>query len=90
MTRLLSNHPLTVRRDALRKAKSAAKKVHSSKMAFTLTAKLLPAVFSCEELALSRGQGLKSKDGDKRPVLDVTKMTVLKGIKISAGVTVSW
>ncbi|XP_056022461.1 uncharacterized protein LOC125667935 [Ostrea edulis] len=78
MTRLLSNHPLTVRRDALRKAKSAAKKVHSSKMAFTLTAKLLPAVFSCEELALSRGQGLKSKDGDKRPVLDVTKMTVLK------------
>ncbi|XP_061175780.1 uncharacterized protein LOC133184722 [Saccostrea echinata] len=77
MTRLLSNHPLTVKREALRKAKSAARKAHS-KMAFTLTAKLLPAIFSCEEVALSRGQGIKSKDGDTRPTLDSTKMTVLK------------
>ncbi|XP_062566986.1 uncharacterized protein LOC134229283 isoform X2 [Saccostrea cucullata] len=78
MTRLLSNHPLTVKREALRKAKTAAKKAHPSKMAFTLTAKLLPSIFSCEELALSRGQGLKSKEGDIRPTLDSTKMTVLK------------
>lgn len=80
MTKLLASHSLSVRREALRKAKEAAKKAHPSKMAFTMTAKLLPAIFSWEELASSRGQGLKSKEGDTRPVLDVSKMTILKGI----------
>uniref|UniRef100_K1QI87 Uncharacterized protein n=1 Tax=Magallana gigas TaxID=29159 RepID=K1QI87_MAGGI len=78
MTKLLASYSLSVRREALRKAKEAAKKGNPSKMGFTMTAKLLPAIFTWEELASSRGQGLKSKEGDTRPVLDVSKMTILK------------
>ncbi|XP_061163038.1 mucin-5AC-like [Saccostrea echinata] len=78
MTKLLAHHSLKVRRESLRKAKDAAKKAHPTKMAFTMTAKLLPAIFSWEELASSRGQGIKSKEGDLRPVLDNSKMDVLK------------
>lgn len=43
---LLASHSLSVRREALRKAKEAAKKGHPSKMAFTMIAKLLPAIFT--------------------------------------------
>eukprot|EP00105_Crassostrea_gigas_P004369 XP_011417565.1 PREDICTED: uncharacterized protein LOC105321076 isoform X2 [Crassostrea gigas] len=78
MTKLLASYSLSVRRESLRKAKEAAKKGNPSKMGFTMTAKLLPAIFTWEELASSRGQGLKSKEGDTRPVLDVSKMTILK------------
>lgn len=46
---LLASHSLSVRREALRKAKEAAKKGHPSKMAFTMMAKLLPAIFTWEE-----------------------------------------
>ncbi|XP_065924464.1 uncharacterized protein [Magallana gigas] len=49
------------------------------KAAFTLTSKLATLVFSIEELAQSRGQGLrKAKKGDVRPVLNSTKIEVLK------------
>lgn len=79
MTKLLANQSLSIRRESLRKAKEAARKAHPSKMAFVLAAKLLPAIFSWEELSSSRGQGLKSKEGDNRPVLDISKMAILKG-----------
>lgn len=69
-----------VNRGKLRKATSSASQCVGGKAAFTLTSKLATLVFSIEELAQSRGQGLrKAKKGDVRPVLNSTKIEVLKG-----------
>lgn len=41
--------------------------------------KLMPLIFATEEMANSRGQGLKpAKDGDLKPVLDAEKMKAIK------------
>lgn len=54
----------------------------SDKPAYTLTMKLMPGLFTTEEMALSRGQGLLAKKGDLRPALDKDKVLVLKGVVI--------
>lgn len=62
------------------KATTSASQCEGDKAAFTLTSKLATLVFSIEELAQSRGQGLReAKKGDIRPVLNCTKIEVLKG-----------
>lgn len=54
----------------------------SAKPAYTLTMKLMPGLFTTEEMALSRSQGLLAIKGDLRPALDKDKVLVLKGIDI--------
>lgn len=69
-----------VNRGKLRKATTSASQWKGDKAAFTLTSKLVTLVFSIEELAQSRGQGLReAKKGDIRPVLNCSKVEVLKG-----------
>ncbi|XP_061165556.1 uncharacterized protein LOC133174446 [Saccostrea echinata] len=63
----------------LRKATTAASHYEGGKAAYTLTSKLAVLIFSTEELAQSRGQGIRdAKKGDIRPVLDHDKLDVLK------------
>nr|XP_034329354.1 uncharacterized protein LOC117690139 isoform X1 [Crassostrea gigas] len=88
--KLLETSDIMVNRGKLRKATSSASQCVGGKAAFTsqcvggkaaftLTSKLAILVFSIEELAQSRGQGLrKAKKGDVRPVLNSTKIEVLK------------
>lgn len=66
MEPLLKNHPgVSIRSEALRQAIKLAKK--SGKPGYTLCYNLLPGVFTVEEIASSRGQGLaKPKAGDLR------------------------
>lgn len=69
-----------VNRGKLRKATTSASQCEGNKAAFTLTSKLATIVFSIEELAQSGGQGLReAKKGDIRPVLNCSKVKVLKG-----------
>lgn len=51
--------------------------------------KLMPGLFTTEEMALSRSQGLLAKKGDLRPALDKDKVLVLKdaGLKRMVSVT---
>lgn len=80
-----------VNRGKLRKATSSASQCVGGKAAFTLTSKLAILVFSIEELAQSRGQGLrKAKKGDVRPVLNSTKIEVLKGKGLNLFFSICW
>ncbi|KAK3092787.1 hypothetical protein FSP39_007213, partial [Pinctada imbricata] len=77
--RLLKDSNLEAWEDDLRRATSAAEKAHPTRSGFVLTCKLIPCIFKLEELAQSRGQGLrKKKEADLRPVLDPTKLGDLK------------
>ena len=76
MVLLINSASVTVLHDHLRNAQQVAQK--ADQKGFTLACKLLPVVFSLEELAQSRGQGIKTKDGDLRQVLDQVKMNVVK------------
>ena len=77
---LLKKYPeVFVKPEKLTQSITAANK--SAKPAYTLCFKLILGVFSVEELANSRGQGLiKVKEGDYRPVLNQNKCAAIKGI----------
>ena len=51
----------------------------SAKPAYMLTMKLMPGLFSTEEMMPSRGHGLVGKKGVLRPVLSKEKISTLKG-----------
>lgn len=77
---MLKDSNLEAREDDLRRATTAAERAHPSRSGYILTCKLLPEIFELEELARSRGQGLrKKKEADLRPVLDAQKLGDLKG-----------
>lgn len=76
LSKLLGNSNITIDKEVLAVAVRLAKK--SAKPAYTLTMKLMPGLFTTEEMALSRGQGLLAKKGDLRPALDKDKVSVLK------------
>lgn len=76
LSKLLGNSNITIDKEVLAVAVRLAKK--SAKPAYTLTMKLMPGLFTTEEMALSRGQGLLAKKGDLRPALDKDKVLVLK------------
>ncbi|XP_052685241.1 uncharacterized protein LOC128165075 [Crassostrea angulata] len=67
---------ITIDKEVLAVAVRLAKK--SAKPAYTLTMKLMPGLFTTEEMALSRSQGLLAKKGDLRLALDKDKVLVLK------------
>ena len=76
--RLLENNPIEVNKSSLKKASSMAKK-HTNP-GYALCLKIIPLLFSDEELASSRGQGLtKAKPGDLRLCLSKEKIQVMKG-----------
>ena len=76
----MESSELLVNRGKLRKATTLANQYEGGKAAFTLTSKLAALVFSTEELAQSRGQGIReAKKGDIRPVLNPGKVEVMKG-----------
>jgi len=77
MCKLMENRSLTVEKDLLRTSTRLARK--SSKPGYTLTMKMLPGLFSNEQMAQSKGQGIVSKKDDLRPALDKEKITILKG-----------
>lgn len=79
MEPLLKSHPgVSIRSEALRQAIKLAKK--SGKPGYTLCYNLLPGVFTVEEIASSRGQGLtKPKAGDLRKPLDKERVAAIKG-----------
>ena len=79
MEPLLKSHPgVFIKSETLRHAIRLAKK--SGKPGYTLCYNLLPGVFSIEEIANSRGQGLtKPKMGDFRSPLDKDKVAAIKG-----------
>ncbi|XP_069139400.1 integrator complex subunit 3 homolog [Argopecten irradians] len=80
--KLLDAYDICVDRNDLHKAMSAARK--SNRPGYTLCYKLISSVFTMEELAHSRGQGLgKAKPGDIRPALDKTKCSALKGCNLA-------
>lgn len=59
------------------KVTSKAKK--DKRPGYAMVLKLMPLIFATEEMANSRGQGLKpAKDGDLKPVLDAEKMKAIK------------
>ena len=76
LIKLLGDRPVKIQRDVFTSAVRLAKK--STKPAYTLTMKLMPGLFSTEEMAQSRGQGLVGKKGDMRPVLSKKKSQLLK------------
>ena len=77
--KLIDTSDIFVDRKLKRKAVEAAKK-KPTKAAYILMYKLLDRVFSIEELASSRGQGIgRTSTDDVRPVLDKNKMDALKG-----------
>lgn len=89
--KLLETSDIMVNRGKLRKATSSASQCVGGKAAFTLTSKLATLVFSIEELAQSRGQGLrKAEKGDVRPVLNSTKIEVLKGKGLNLFFSICW
>ena len=64
-------------RKIIKKAKRDKKNAHGY-----IVGKLMPLLFSRQEMAGSRGQGLKPSYKDKdstKPVLNLRKMTALKG-----------
>ena len=77
LIKLLGDRPVKIQRDVFTSAVRLAKK--SAKPAYTLMMKLMPGLFSTEEMAQSRGQGLVGKKGDMRPVLSKEKISTLKG-----------
>lgn len=79
MEPLLKNHPgVSIRSEVLRQAIKLAKK--SGKPGYTLCYNLLPGVFTLEEIATSRGQGLtKPKAGDLRKPLEKERVAAIKG-----------
>ena len=76
LIKLLGDQPVKIQRDVFTSAVRLAKK--SAKPAYTLTMKLMPGLFSTEEMAQPRGQGLVGKKGDMRPVLSKEKISTLK------------
>ncbi|XP_062584606.1 uncharacterized protein LOC134246296 [Saccostrea cucullata] len=75
--RLIESCPIEVDKINLKKASQMAKK-HSNP-GYSLCLKLIPLLFSDEELALSRGQGFnKAKPGDIRPTLSKKKIELMK------------
>lgn len=75
--KLLESSSIEVDKANLKKASSLAKK-HSNP-GYALCLKVIPLLFTDEELALSRGQGLiKAKHGDMRPCLNKEKVQVMK------------
>lgn len=77
MVKLMSNSDVMVEASKLKRARQSAFK--HPKPAYTLMGKLMPCVFSKEEMANSRGQGLgPAKKGDLRPVLDPAKIQLCK------------
>nr|XP_034312519.1 uncharacterized protein LOC105338371 [Crassostrea gigas] len=87
LSKLLGNSNITIDKEVLAVAVRLAKK--SAKPAYTLTMKLMPGLFTTEEMALSRSQGLLAIKGDLRPALDKDKVLVLKdaGLKRMVSVT---
>ncbi|XP_062588847.1 uncharacterized protein LOC134250495 [Saccostrea cucullata] len=79
MVMLVRTHPgVFIKSETLQHAVRSAKK--SNKSGYTLCYNLLPGVFSIQEIAISRGQGLtKQKEGDLRKVLDKDKVAAIKG-----------
>jgi hypothetical protein len=76
--RLIESIPIEVDKINLKRASAMAKKHNNP--GYSLCLKLIPLLFSDEELALSRGQGLaKAKPGDLRPKLSKEKIAVMKG-----------
>lgn len=76
--KLLESSSIEVDKANLKKASSLAKKHNNP--GYALCLKLIPLLFTYEELALSRGQGLtKAKHGDLRPCLNKEKVQVMKG-----------
>ncbi|KAL3884896.1 hypothetical protein ACJMK2_024995 [Sinanodonta woodiana] len=82
--KLLAFSDIVVRRSELRKATSVAAKAAPKNAACTLASKLLPRLFSWQELAMSRGQGISTKKaGDIRPPLHHARIEVLKDYVIA-------
>lgn len=75
--KLLESSSIEVDKANLKKASSLAKKHNNP--GYALCLKLIPLLFTDEELALSRGQGLtKAKHGDLRPCLNKERVQVMK------------
>lgn len=81
MEPLLKDHPgVSIRSEVLRHAIKLAKK--SGKPGYTLCYNLLPGVFTLEEIATSRGQGLtKPKARDLRKPLEKERVAAIKVIE---------
>ena len=78
--RLLSSSTIKVDAKILRQATKVALGLPLKKATLQLTSKILMEIFTVEELAASRGQGLRlKKEADLRPVLDSNRLQVLKG-----------
>lgn len=76
--KLLESSSIEVDKANLKKASSLAKKHNNP--GYALCLKVIPLLFTDEELALSRGQSLiKAKHGDLRPCLNKEKVQVMKG-----------
>ena len=79
----MSKYEVTVGVRSLRLATKAAAMTPPNKAGFKLACKLLPELFTTQELASSKGQGLRNrKEEDLRPALDQHKMQVLRGMII--------
>lgn len=78
--KLLKSSSIEVDKANLKKASSLIKKHNNP--GYALCLKVILLLFTDEELALSRGQGLiKAKHGDMRPCLNKEKVQVMKGEK---------
>jgi hypothetical protein len=76
----LETSEIRVPKAMLRKTTTSASQNEGGKASYTLTSKLAVLIFNTEELAQSRGQGIRDpKKGDIRPTLDHDKLDVLKG-----------
>lgn len=67
-----------VKAEELRRITARAKKEKIP--GYYVVIKLMPLLFTTEEMANSRGQGIKpAKQGDTRPPLDINKIQTIKG-----------
>ncbi|VDI18927.1 Hypothetical predicted protein [Mytilus galloprovincialis] len=75
--KLLENHDHMVKAEELRRITARAKKEKIP--GYYVVIKLMPLLFTTEEMANSRGQGIKpAKQGDTRPPLDINKIQTIK------------
>jgi hypothetical protein len=78
----LTKYDVKVNAKTLKQATKAALGLPNSTATFKLTAKVLTELFTPEELAASRGQGLQmKKETDFCPALDSHSLQILKGFE---------
>lgn len=80
MVRLLKKSNIMVNHRQLRKAIRAASDASNDRAGYKLASKVVPLLFTDQELAVSCGQHIRAKKGDCRPSLDPQLLNVLRGL----------